>query len=487
MSAKRVYLAARGLIWPNAGADKSAEPDEPETALPRRQLSSVLLTQFFQGVQITLPFTLSAYMVRHFEGPDASEQLIGQLTGLMAAAAPFSRFLSSFPLGVVSDYVGRKSIILVSNITSSLGVVAYGASTNYLQAMLARLLPGLLNGSAVAMKSMLGESCDTTNQARAMAIFTLGWGMGSVVGPLLGGVLGEPCNQFDGFPLCQPGQLFDARPYLLPCLVTGGLGIVAFCSNLVLMDETLPRLQGKGSLYTKLRPARSSSDASSLQLTASSSMDDSSKHRHAPAETTAEETVAGAALVALSWNFLDELTPIFVSAPTKQRGLGLPLEAFTYPVIFGGVILVIYSLLLFPVYQKAVGPLHAVKVGLIGGLPCSVLVPAASLVGGKRIPEEAMLFLAMGIKGVFKIMSMTSSMVLINMAAPKSSIGAVNGAAMAFTSLARALGPALCGTAWALAVSLEIPGQQFLGFLLMAVAAVCTAFLYRGMKLPGRS
>lgn len=71
-----------------------------------------------------------------------------------------------------------------------------------------------------------------------------------------------------------------------------------------------------------------------------------------------------------------------------QRGLGLPLEAFTYPVIFGGVVLVMYSLLLFPRYQKAVGPLHACKVGLIGGLPCSVLVPAASLVGGNRIAEE---------------------------------------------------------------------------------------------------
>ena len=66
------------------------------------------MTQFFQGVQITLPFTLSAYMVRQYQGEGASEQVIGQLTGLLAAAAPFSRFLFSFPLGVVSDYVGRK-------------------------------------------------------------------------------------------------------------------------------------------------------------------------------------------------------------------------------------------------------------------------------------------------------------------------------------------------------------------------------------------
>ena len=59
-------------------------------------------------LQITIPFTLSAYMVRRFEGDQASEQVIGQLTGLLAAAAPFSRFLSSFFWGVTSDYTGRK-------------------------------------------------------------------------------------------------------------------------------------------------------------------------------------------------------------------------------------------------------------------------------------------------------------------------------------------------------------------------------------------
>lgn len=92
---------------------------------------------------------------------------------------------------------------------------------------------------------------------------------------------------------------------------------------------------------------------------------------------------------------------------------------------------------------------------------------------------QAVLFLAMGIKGVYKIMAMTSSMVLINLAAPRGNMGAVNGAAMALTSLARALGPAFSGTVWAIAVSLKFPGQQFLGFGLMAVASAASAFLYR--------
>lgn len=66
----------------------------------------------------------------------------------------------------------------------------------------------------------------------------------------------------------------------------------------------------------------------------------------------------------------------------------MPLEEFTYSVIFRGVILVVFSLKVFPRYQKAVGPLHACKVGLIGGMPCAVLVPAASLFSFSRTAQQ---------------------------------------------------------------------------------------------------
>ena len=66
----------------------------------------------------------------------------------------------------------------------------------------------------------------------------------------------------------------------------------------------------------------------------------------------------------------------------------MPLEQFTYPVIFSGVTLVVYSLAYLSRYQKAVGPLRVCKVGLIGGIPCAVMVPCASLVGGNLIAQQ---------------------------------------------------------------------------------------------------
>ena len=64
---------------------------------------------------------------------------------------------------------------------------------------------------ARAVKTMLAESCTAAEQAKGMAVVSLGWGMGSVLGPMLGGALANPCTQLHSFPLCQPGALFNAR------------------------------------------------------------------------------------------------------------------------------------------------------------------------------------------------------------------------------------------------------------------------------------
>lgn len=48
-------------------------------------------------------------------------------------------------------------------------LLGYGSSTTYVGALLSRALPALFVGSPVAMKSMMGDVCDQTGQAKAMA------------------------------------------------------------------------------------------------------------------------------------------------------------------------------------------------------------------------------------------------------------------------------------------------------------------------------
>ena len=51
-------------------------------------------------------------------GMGKSEQQIGALAGLLAAAGPFPRSISSFPWGMISDRIGRKVTSLPCTVSS---------------------------------------------------------------------------------------------------------------------------------------------------------------------------------------------------------------------------------------------------------------------------------------------------------------------------------------------------------------------------------
>ena len=59
---------------------------------------------------------------------------------------------------------------------------------------------------------MIGESCSAEAQARPLSYLSLSWGLGTIVGPSVGGILSRPCAKFGhDFPLCHSGQLFQIR------------------------------------------------------------------------------------------------------------------------------------------------------------------------------------------------------------------------------------------------------------------------------------
>lgn len=61
-------------------------------------------------------------------------------------------------------------------------LLGYGYSTSYLGAILGRFMPSLFVGSPVALKAAMGDVCDQEGQAKVMAMFILGHGIGSVMG-----------------------------------------------------------------------------------------------------------------------------------------------------------------------------------------------------------------------------------------------------------------------------------------------------------------
>ena len=72
--------------------------------------------------------------------------------------------------------------ILIGLAAAMISLMGYGASTSYTAALIVRFLPAMFIGAPVAVKAAVGDACDQEGQAHAMGVFTLGFGIGSVLG-----------------------------------------------------------------------------------------------------------------------------------------------------------------------------------------------------------------------------------------------------------------------------------------------------------------
>jgi glycerol uptake facilitator-like aquaporin len=121
----------------------------------------------------------------------------------------------------------------------------------------------------------------------------------------------------------------------------------------------------------------------------------------------------------------------------------------------------------------------------------ALLPPCASLFRGALGPSQALMFVAMGLKAITATNAFTACLILVNAAAPRHALGAVNGAGQSLASLVRALGPALGGLSWGLSSSLSaqhwwpawLP-HQFVPFAGATAVALLTDVVYWGLRLP---
>jgi len=63
------------------------------------------------------------------------------------------------------------------------------------------------------IQSMLGEITDATNEAQAMPLTSITWNIGCVIGPMLGGTLSTPAQQYPDSFIARV-RLFRDYPYV---------------------------------------------------------------------------------------------------------------------------------------------------------------------------------------------------------------------------------------------------------------------------------
>lgn len=125
-------------------------------------------------------------------------------------------------------------------------------------------------------------------------------------------------------------------------------------------------------------------------------------------------------------------------------------------------------------------PCRCLQLGLFVFLLDALLYPTCTVLDRiDRTTAYVAFTVAACLRCISASFAFTSSMVLLNITAPKDQIGAVNGAGQAVAAFVRGLAPAFGGMLWSLSVSSSNPQSQYVVFIVAVVFCFAAFVLYK--------
>ena len=170
---------------------RSRRDEDPGRQVGNRPLLLLAVTVFLDllGFGLILP-NIPRYIETAVGNDHAHAAAIG---GLLAASYSFTQFLFAPMWGRYSDRVGRRPILLLSLIGIAGSFTLFGLAEEHLWMLFAaRLLAGLLSSASIGVAfAYVADVTTPENRARGIGLLGACFGMGFILGPAVGGVLGH--------------------------------------------------------------------------------------------------------------------------------------------------------------------------------------------------------------------------------------------------------------------------------------------------------
>jgi predicted MFS family arabinose efflux permease len=132
------------------------------------------------GTMIMVP--LLPYVAQHYGAG-------GFTVGLILTTSAVATTVAAPIWGSVSDRLGRKRIVLISQLVSLAGYLALATASSLAMLFVARAIAGFGGGNLGVTQSYIADVTAERDRDRAYALFGVLFGVGIVLGPVLGGFL----------------------------------------------------------------------------------------------------------------------------------------------------------------------------------------------------------------------------------------------------------------------------------------------------------
>jgi DHA1 family tetracycline resistance protein-like MFS transporter len=198
---------------------------------------------FFVFITITLDMLALGLIVpvlpnllKDMTGGDigAAAHMIG-IFGLFWA---LTQFISMPVLGALSDQIGRKPILLVSNFGQALSNLLTAFAPGFWVLLLSRILSGAVSAVGSTANAYVADSEPVETRAQKFGLLGAAFGLGFILGPAIGGYLGQ----------------IELR---LPFLVAAGLCTLNGLFGLIMLKESLLRENRRPFRWNSANPISS--------------------------------------------------------------------------------------------------------------------------------------------------------------------------------------------------------------------------------------
>ena len=149
----------------------------------RRLYGLVFLTIFLDLLGFGIIIPIQPFYAEAFGASPTQVTWLGAVYSLM-------QFLFVPVWGRISDKVGRRPVVLVSIAFSIVGFVLFGLAGSLGMLFASRLLSGFGNANIATVQAILADVTAPEDRARAMGLVGAAFGLGFIVGPGVGGLLG---------------------------------------------------------------------------------------------------------------------------------------------------------------------------------------------------------------------------------------------------------------------------------------------------------
>jgi DHA1 family tetracycline resistance protein-like MFS transporter len=159
-------------------------------------------------------------LVVQFEGGDMSRA--ASVTGLFGFVWAAMQFVFSPVLGVLSDRHGRRPVVLLSNLGLGIDYVIMALAPSLSWLLVGRIVSGVTAASFPTASAYIADVTPPEKRAARYGMLGAAFGLGFIVGPAVGGVLGQ----------------IDLR---LPFWVSAILSLANAAYGFFVLPESLPR------------------------------------------------------------------------------------------------------------------------------------------------------------------------------------------------------------------------------------------------------